>query len=259
MSLEHFGFRFQKNSAHTARTIMLDDLSLLLDHVSGTNSSREDYLKAIMENNCLGKRSVRTRILSARHLTSLYALDPSLLLFRSLRYFWSRDEKGRPLLALLCAFARDTVLRMSAPMILKQPEGTIVSRMAMEEFINNLDPGRFSKATLKSTAQNINATWTRSGHLQGRAKKVRVKAKATAGPVSYALLLGYLSGKRGESLFQSEYMHLLDCAEEFSMELATEASRRGWIIFKRINTVMEVTFPNLLAAEELRWVHEQNR
>lgn len=259
LPLERFGFCFQKNSVHAARTMMLDELCLLLNNVGNPNASREEYLKVIKEDNCLGKRSVQTRILSARHLTNLYALDPSVVLFRSLRYFWSRDKKGHPLLALLCAYARDTVLRMSSPIILKQAEGATVSRIAMENFIDAHDPGRFSKATLKSTAQNINASWTSSGHLQGRVKKTRVKVQPTAGPVSYALLLGYLSGSRGESLFQSEYMRLLDSSEEFAMELATEASRRGWLIFKRINNVMEVTFPNLLTAEELGWIDEQNR
>lgn len=259
MLLEYFGFLFQRNSVHTARTIMLNDLSLLLHHVSKKNSSKADYNKAIVDDNCLGKRSVQTRLLSARYLKNLYGLDPSLILFRSLRFFWSRDEEGRPLLALLCAVARDNLLLSTAEIILKQSEGTIVSRSVMEEYINNLEPGRFSKATLKSTAQNVNATWTYSGHLQGRRKKVRTKAKASVGPVSYALLLGYLRGKRGESLFQNEYMHILDCSQEYSMELATEASCRGWLRFKRINNIMEVTFPTLLSTEELRWVYEQNR
>jgi hypothetical protein len=44
-SLERFGFCFHKSSVHTARTMMLDDLYLLLNHVSGPNTSREEYLK----------------------------------------------------------------------------------------------------------------------------------------------------------------------------------------------------------------------
>jgi hypothetical protein len=257
-SLERFGFQFRKSSVHTARTMMLDDLCLLLNYVSEPQTSRKEYLKAIKKDNCLGKRSVQTRKLSAAHLANLYALDPSLVIFRALRYFWSREEKGQPLLALLCAYARDTLLRMSAAMILKQPQEAMISRTAMEAFIEHLNPGRFSKATLKSTAQNINATWTSSGHLQGRSPKIRIKVQPTLGAVSYALLLGYLNGCRGESILKSEYVRLLDCTEECALDLATEASRRGWLMFKRIGTVMEVTFPNLLTAEEQRWVYEQN-
>jgi hypothetical protein len=42
------------------------------------------------------------------------------------------------------------------------------------------------------------------------------------------------------------------------VELAEDASRRGWINFKHIGKVMEVQFPNLLTANEREWIHEQN-
>jgi hypothetical protein len=111
---------------------------------------------------------------------------------------------------------------------------------------------------LKSTAQNINSTWTKSGHLRGRAKKIRSRAKATPGAAAYALLQGYLSGLRGESLFSSEYAKLLDCPVDRTMELAETASRRGWIVFKRVGSVIEVLFPNLITAQETEWIREQN-
>ena len=41
------------------------------------------------------------------------------------------------------------------------------------------------------------------------------------------------------------------------MELAEEASRRGWIVVKRLGDVVEVLFPNLLRAEDLECVREQ--
>ncbi len=51
---------------------------------------------------------------------------------------------------------------------------------------------------------------------------------------------------------------LLDCSFDKAIERAEEASRRGWIIFKRIGDVMEVQFPNLITAEEMEWVREQS-
>lgn len=72
-------------------------------------------------------------------------------------------------------------------------------------------PGRFSKATLKSTTQNINATLTWSGHLIGKVKKIRNKVLPTPGSVSYiALYLGYLTGIRGKALFENEYIKHLN-------------------------------------------------
>ena len=97
--LERLGFRREGGSAHTARTMMLSELSSLLDYVSEPSSTSDVYAKAIEEDNCLGKRSGRTRSLSLRHLTDLYALDPDKTEFRSLRYFWHRDHVGRPRIA----------------------------------------------------------------------------------------------------------------------------------------------------------------
>ena len=237
---------------------MLEDLELLFDAVADPAASKDEYFTSIIEDNCLKKRSVRTRKLTARHLTDLYALDPSVALFRVLRFLWQRDKEGRPLIALLIAYARDSILSSSTPFILDFSEGNIIRREALEEFIDNKEPDRFSKATLKSVAQNINSSFTKSGHLTGRVKKIRFKPKPTPGAAAYALLLGYLSGLRGESLFQSEYTRLLDCSEHRTIELAEIASQKGWIVFKRIGNVMELLFPNLLTNQEMDWIREQN-
>lgn len=256
--LSDLGFKFDKSSTHTARTMMLEDIRLLLEYVDDPNSSKDEYLKAIIDDNCLGKRSGKTRILTSRHLVDLYVLDPSVALFRVLRYFWERDFEGQPLLALLCAYARDDLLRISAPFIEKITENKIVTREELEKYIEGKFPDRFSNATLKSTAQNLNSSWTKSGHLTGKAKKVRSKATATPGSVAYALFLGYCVGIRGELLFNTNYIRLLDCSPERAIELAEVASRSGWITFKRIGKIMEVQFPNLLTKEEKECIYEQN-
>jgi hypothetical protein len=142
--------------------------------------------------------------------------------------------------------------------ILNFHEGATISRVAVEEFIDHLELGRFSKATLKSTAQNINSSWTQSGHLSGRARKIRERTIATPGSVSLALLMGYLNGLRGESLLSNHYTRLLDCSFEKTIELAEDASRRGWISLKRVGQVVEVLFPNLITAQEMEWLREQN-
>lgn len=256
--LSRFGFSFERGGAHTSRTMMLEELGTLLTYVDRPEADKSDYLQAIDDDNCLGKRSGKTRTLTYRHLVDLYSLDRTNVLFRALLYFWNRDIDGQPLLALLCSFARDSIFRSTASFILKFPEGVGVPRYSLEEFIDSQEPGRFSKATLKSTAQNINSTWTKSGHLYGRAKKVRSRANPTAGSISYALLLGYLTGVRGQALLQTEYTRLLDCTFDKAIELAEEASRKGWIVFKRVGNVIEVLFPNLINQEEMRWLREQS-
>jgi hypothetical protein len=70
--------------------------------------------------------------------------------------------------------------------------------------------------------------------------------------------MGYLSGLRGESLFNNDYTRLLDCSFDKMIELAEDASRRGWITLKRVGQVVEVLFPNLITAQEMEWLREQN-
>lgn len=255
--LARFGFRFERGGTHSSRTMMLDELTALLSYVDRSEAKKADYLHAIEADNCLGKRSGKTRRLTYRHLAELYSLDTNHLLFRALLYFWQRDEEGRPMLALLATYARDSIFRTSASLILKAPEGSIITRDSVEERIDSLEPGRFSKATLKSTAQNINSSWTKSGHLTGRNKKTRSRAIPTPSSAAYALLLGYLTGARGQGLFSTEYTKLLDCSKEQVIELAEQASRRGWITYKRVGNVIEVLFPSHINQQEQEWLREQ--
>lgn len=256
--LATFGFCFGKNSVHTARTLMLGELELLLSVVTTPFATRDEYIKAIVDQNCLGKRSVKSRALTSRHLTELYALDPSMTVFRNLHFFWIRDVLGHPLLALLCAYVRDPLLRMSASFILKLSPGEQAIRENLEDLITAQNPDRFSPNTRRSVAQNINSTWTQSGHLTGKTKKIRTKVCVSPGAVSFALFLGYLSGSRGMGLFETEYVKILDCSVEQAVDLAEDASMKGWIVFKRIGRTMELLFPNLLTEKEAVWIHEQN-
>jgi len=258
IALTRFGFSFERGGAHSSRTIMLDELETLFSYVDRADAGKAEFLQAIEENNCLGKRSGKTRLLTSRHLVDLYALDPGIAIYRALRFFWQRDPASRPMLALLCAYSRDAILRQATDLIVKTPEDSVVSRESVEELIDGIEQGRFSKATLKSTAQNINSSFTKSGHLNGRKIKVRTRATPTAASVAFALFLGYLRGERGASLFYSEYARLLDCSYEKAVELAEEASRKGWIVFKRLGNIIEALFPGLLNNQEMEWLREQN-
>lgn len=243
-NLERIGFRFTRNGVHASRTIMLDELELLFAHVEDVEASKQTYIGAIVTDNCLGKQSVKTRSLTANHLRELYGLDPSIPIFRLLRFFWSKDTQGHAMLAALCSYARDPIFRCTVPYILSCSQGATVGREMLEVFLDNKEPGRFSNATLKSLAQNINSTWTKTGHFSGRNKKIRVEAQPTASAVAYALLLSFLMGNRGRSLFDSEPLRMLDCSPGRAMELAQLASEKGWLVFKRIGEIVEVQIPD---------------
>ena len=255
--LERFGFKYNKRSVHTGRTIMLEELSNLLEAVPEA-IVYDDYIKAILDQNCLLKRSSSSRTITANFLTELYSLDPTISIFRNLLFFWNRDEEGRPLLAMLCAFCRDRVLNYSFKAIKSLEHNAEVKKKSIEELIDEMEPNRFSESTLQSMARNILSSWTKSGHLKGRRDKVRVQAKATPATVAYAIYLGYLEGQRGPALFETTYMEINDCSKEMAIELAENASARGWIFFKRIGNVMEISLPNLITKEEADLIYEQN-
>lgn len=247
--MERFGFVFDEGGVLLARTMMVDDLTQILEY-SREYTTQAQFAEAIEGDNILGKRSAQARKLATRHLSKLYGLDSRIPLFRAFRFLWDREVEGRRLLCLLVAYSRDAILRCSVPFIFNlQPNEPFV-REELEDFIDELQPGRFSRATLKSTSQNIAGTWTQSGHLVGRVKKARHMITATPASVALALLLGFVAGERGELLFECEHVKLLDCAPTKALELAECAARQGWINFKRIGSVVEVGFPRLLTREE---------
>jgi hypothetical protein len=257
-SLAQFGFSFGRGGVHLARSMMLDELRALFQAAPDPASSPSDYQRAVIEENCLSKRSFRSRQLTLRHLKSLYCLDPQAAIFRALRYFWHRDLEGQGLLALLVAYSRDSILRSTAPFVQKlRPNESVTSPM-LEAFLDEQQEGRFSKETLRAASLRILASWTRSGHFVGRVRKTRTIAKPTAGACALAVFLSYLSGARGQLLFDTEYMRILDCSTDQAIDLAESASRRGWIVFKRIGNVIEVQFPGLLTKQEQEWVYEQS-
>jgi hypothetical protein len=257
--LSRLGFSFERNSVHVSRTIMLSELSALLEAVDSPTAVRDDYQRAVVDANCLLKRSYQNRVRTWKNLADLYSFDPEKAVFRALQFFWQRDPDGRPLLAMLGAYARDPLLRVSAGEILDLPEGAVAPPETLTEKLELVAAGRFSPATMRSLVQNLRASWGQSGHLLGLVRKVRQCVTPTTGAVGYALLLGYLRGLRGPALLQSEYLRLLDCPYERSLELTEVAAARGWLVFRRVADVVEVTFPTLLRSEEVEWSREQNQ
>src|SRR5699024_1641058 len=129
-------------------------------------------------------------------------------------------------------------------------------RADMEAVFEERFPQRFSAATLKSLAQNINASWTYAGFLRGRQKKYREKPIVRPANVVFALFAAYLQGATGNRLFISEWLKVLERREEELIEFAVFSSHAGLIVFKHASEIIEVGFPNYLTKEEEAWLHE---
>jgi hypothetical protein len=245
---KQFGLRLNSAGAHSARTIMVPELGMMLSAVSAPEASVQDYASAILNDNCLHKRSASNRARTLDNLRILYGLDDKITIFRILKNLWIKDPESLPLIAFLCATTRDQLLRELTPWVLAKPEGTVIDRLDLEKHITKLHPDRFSPGTLTSTSQNLNASWTQAGFLTGRNRKVRTKAQASPSSVTYALLLGFLCGAQGMRLFESEFVSFLDSPKENLISLAEIASRIGLLRLKRIGDVVEVDFDAILKA-----------
>ena len=239
------GFILGGLGAHSSRTIMLTEMEWLLCAVPAS-SGIQTYDAAILKDNALLKRTDSTRIESFRRLRELYGLNKHLVLFRVLRDLWEYEPAAQPMLALLCATARDPMLRATATAILSAHLGGVVTPDAISEAVDKQYPGRLNKTTLANIGRHAASSWTQSGHLRGRTHKVRVATQSYPTSVTYALFLGYLCGSRGEALFHMDWARLLDSPLDSLHEHAFLASQQGWLHYRHAGAVTEIVFSYLL-------------
>ena len=251
------GFRTGDKSTHTSRTIMFKELALLFEDQE-PNVPRDDYVSAIIDQNCLGKQTVSTRKLTCQRLSELYGLDPSIPLFRILRHLWQADENGRPLLAFLTALARDPLLRVTSATVLQIKIGEELMRQKLTDDLQQGVGNRLNDGTLNTTVRNISSSWTQSGHLKGRVRKIRQRVTPTSIVTTYALLLGYILGARGNGLFSTFWAKVLDAPTEELISLGTDAKRLGIIDLSQAGGVVEVSFTRLLTQDERQLIHGTN-
>ena len=253
-----WGFRSGDRGTHTSRTIMLDELTQLLDAVPG-EARRQDYVDAVTHDNCLGKRTVATRQLSLQRLTELYGLDGRLLLFRELRNLWGRHSSSRPLLALLLALARDPLLRATAGAVITTPLGHEFGRQAMKDSLYEAVGARLNEATLDKVVRNAASSWTQSGHLRGRGRKTRQRVEAPAAAVAYALLAGFATGRRGRLLFETPWTAVLDASPGALVDIAVDANRLGLLDLKHSGQMVDVSFPMMFTRRERELIRGPHR
>ncbi len=252
--LSTMGFRLGDKGTQTSRTIMLEELHQLLAVVPGRVEAAA-YETAVLDDNCLGKRTAATRTLTIQRLSELYALDPQVPLFRIMRDLWEINENSRPLLALLLALARDPLLRATALPVIETPIGKEFARQSMTDALKEVVGERLNDSTLDKVVRNASSSWTQSGHLQGRSRKFRHQAQATPTACAFALLLGYLLGKRGPLLFETPWCRVLDLAIGDVAELAHDAKRMGLLEIKQSGAIIDISFPQLLTDKDRELIH----
>lgn len=235
---------------------MFDDLGKLIT-ATALDRSYSGYREELDAENVLGKHTGTNRTHTARKLKALYGLDPSITVFRLLRHFWDLDSgEGRPGLALLCATARDPLLRSLTPLLLNVPPGQAVQLEPLEHALRESSGDRFTDKTIRASVRNAAKSWKTSGHLEGR-QRIRTRPRVTPALAAYAFALGYLEGRRGNLLFGSLWAQLLDRRQEELRDLAGTASQNGWIVYRGIGDVIEIRFPELWTPAERELLNEQ--
>ena len=233
------GFRFGDKGTHTSRTMMLAEVAAVLSVVPA-RAPRRAYTESIVAENSLGKTTGATRHLTNQRLGELYALDPGVPIFRVLRRVWDLDRTGRPLIALLCATARDPLLAATSPAVLGLLPGQEFQRDAMRQALRPVVGDRLNDSILDKVVRNAASSWTQTGHLAGRTLKRRRTVRATPAALAYALYLAHALGFRGLELLSSGWCRLLDCDLSAARELALDAKRLGLIDLRMSDDVVTI-------------------
>lgn len=185
-ALMQAGFTCEPVGTHTSRTIMVEALTRLF--AASIPEARYDELRALaLHNNVLQKPSQAGRFETFRRLRELYGLDPRLPLYRMLRFLWPHEPEEQPMLAMLCALARDPVLRASSEVLLPLAPGMPMPKTTMESSLGERFPGRYSSGVLAGMTRRILSSWTQSGHLSGRSAKTRRRPRSGPASAAYAL------------------------------------------------------------------------
>jgi len=249
------GFSKASLGGHSARSMMFLEMQALFRALP-LAVTKDDFTKAIIEENVLQKPTFSSRKKSLRHLMELYGMDPSKALFRVLWNLGHADLDSLPLLCLVCAYARDPQLRQSFELVRTLRLGEVLERVTMEQHLENSFPGRFSSATKKSMAQNVNTTWTFGGHLAGKAKKTRRLPDPRPISAAYAMFVGYLTGLRGERLLDSAFAAIVASNRSQLQVALSLASAKGLLSLKQAAGIVEFDFSNLLTPQEEALIHE---
>jgi hypothetical protein len=240
------GFRLQTGGTHLSRTMMLAELRHVLDVEVQPTSERVRSL--VLDYNVLQKRTGSARRLSLRHLRELYGLGAPPPILRAMIRLWPRAGEGQPMLAVLGALAREALLRESAEIVLPAPAGVRVRAADFASLFEKRYSGHYTIKMIGKIARNCASSWTQSGHLEGRVRKVRGKPQVTPAAAAYAALLGSLAGFGGPALLASSWIAVLDRSPTEVRALLRRAEGNGLLRLRAGGDVVEIEVKRHMAA-----------
>lgn len=229
------GFKMDGGGPHQSKTMMLRELCTIFA-ASGSACPKS----LIVEQNVLGKPTARARSVALHRLNQLYGLVQSPPICALLAALWKRDVVAQPLLAVLCALARDPPLRDASVAVFGAPIGAHVQSRNFAAAIEMANPGRFGAKMLKSLAQNCASTWTQAGFLSGKLAKVRVRPTPTPAAAAYAALLAECCGFGGPALLGSAWLAVTDLPIKERIALLQDADALGFLRLRTGGGIVEI-------------------
>ncbi len=225
---------------HTNRTIMFEELRLLISH--GIFDKDE-----VMKLNVLKKKTRINLFRTVELLSRLYEFDKQSELWKVFVFLWNlTEDSNRRSMTLLFAVRNDEVLKVSVPVVLSTSIGKKVQITAIQSAIEKDFSALYSTNTLISTSQNIASSWKQAGYIEGKIRSIRVAIKPDYVTVLFALYLGRLDGLVGEDLMTTTWIKMLELPESKLKSLISEAAMRDLITYHHTGGVVAIRFDNLL-------------
>lgn len=231
-----------EKTVHTSRTIMFAELAKVMNY----GIENDNYFDSLQQN-VISKATQSGITKTSRYLKSLYDLDVSLPQFLAFKHFWSiASEQDKPLLTIIYAIGNDYQLKNSISVINNTEVGKKVTIESIESHFENLYPQKYSANTKRSMAQNIASSWKQAGFITGKVKNIRTQPEINYSVVTFAVLLAYLNGLRGDFILKSEWVKALSLDERTVRSMAIEAGKRDLLQYQFAGNVTSITFKNLL-------------
>ena len=221
---------------------MSNELIDVMDH----SGELLDYFE-IMDDNIFNKKTESSKKKTIKYLEHLYSFKKNNSKFLCLEDYWNKiEDYEKPLLAFLFASSVDYLIEESIDFV---KSVKIESKANIELFESNIEhhhPNRFTSKTLRSVSQNVASSWKQAGYILGKVKNIRKLNPPGHCIASFAFLIAYLDGLRGDYLFNHPTVRALDASREETLSLLKAASDRELLSYNRSGASIVISFDGYL-------------
>ncbi len=253
LSKQEINLGFACASVMSSRSVMLPELSKLINS-SSTFADISFLQSQVVEQDILNKPSAANRLKTFNFLKGLYGLDHNHALYREFVRLAKLSPADLSGLAGTLAFARDSVLRECAEMVIDTEIGMPLGREDFEIWIRNHKPGRYSESMYISFSHNLYASFFQLGFLGHSSGKVRIRKRREIRPIiaAYTAFFEWLNGLNGMSLLDGKFMRTLELNKDESLSLISSAGQQGLVSVALAGGVLQLDFSTWLQSGEHR-------